>query len=796
MSKRLYIDCQFFQTPAWDRGMGKYTVALLKHAADKLNSTDVILLFTKNLPKDKKMLSVVKKILPKATFLELDLKTTNKNSYLSAAKHNKAVLEQNINHAKSSKTVFLIPCLFQEPTAPVYPNNVSKLIIYYDAIPFLYFQMYRNAINYDSYLERHNTLLESDTILTISQTVKDDLVLYLGIGSSGRRVVSIDGAAIENSAAQPKKPNFQVPNEYILMSTSDDIRKNNRTAILAFEQFRKLSKRDFKLVLTSSLRKEQREQLQKLSKNVILTGNVDPAELDWLYLNSAAVLCASEYEGLGLPVLEAVRAAKPVVCSSIAVFRELSNEAFYFFDPLDIEDVAIQLHEAIGGKAWEEKNKLYPAINKKYTWGRSAGLFIGELERIFMLPPDTTPKPKKPHLAILSPIPSGYSAIGKLVQELHEVTSAHFDVDYFFEDRKKSLVVTRPNYLTKVTNCYDIADFNARRYAEYDYVIYHIGNSEYHFEIVKNALYLPGFTILHDTMLTEAFGEMVRLGYISLQRLGAESKLDEYTKTQHTAFITSLINGQIGCMVHSNYARKALGSINLEGVLVEKTNLPVAVTQQSVQEQNKRAVHVGLAGVLSGKRKGIDIIKEMASDPAVAKNTVFHVFGFNLLEPKEIEDLRRFDNIRVQTNLSDLSYQTQLANIDILVNYRSEYRGETSLSTLEAMRHGCVVVLSNLGWFGELPNDAVIKVSDHIELVANVRSLIVDGAKRHQLGGAARQYVQKYHSQEKYVEDLVRLMHNENGRKSINRKRANIIKSSSSLTEIEDKLKAANHDKS
>jgi glycosyltransferase involved in cell wall biosynthesis len=791
MSKKiLYIDCQFFQTPAWDRGMGKYTMTLLKHVYSRLDAgTGVTLIFTKNLPKSKRMLSEVKKNLPDASILNLNLETTHGSSYQAAAKHNKAILEKSIDH-KNSRATFFIPCLFQEPTASIYPGIMSRMVVYYDAIPLLYYHKYKHAINYDNYLQRYQTLLESDSILTISHTVKDDLAVFLGIEDTKRRIVSIDGAAINGPDDELVKPLSMITGEYILLTTSDDIRKNNNSAVLAVEQLRKMSKRDFKLVITSSFSKSHRAELEKLSPNLIFTGNVTPSELGWLYKNATTILFPSEYEGLGLPILEGVNYCKPIVCSNITVFREISNKAFYFFDPLNVEDITVQLNEAINKKNWAEKISQYESISKSYTWERSANLFIKELKDVYDNKVMSVAVDERPKIAILCPTPSGYSSVGRTVQEIHDAISTHFQIDYYFEDRKKNAVDIRPNYLSHVTGSYGVEEFNAKKYAQYDTVIYHIGNSEYHFETIQNALYLPGIAIIHDTKLSECFGEMTNLGYMSPVRYQAEARLNDLLKTDSSAFLGSLLNNQIGAIVHSRYAEKAAKSINLKDVIVQRSILALPVPQQKVQAIDRGVVHIGLAGVLSGKRKGIDIVKDLAQDPEISANVKFHIFGFSLLDAADMEELKSYDNINVQTNLSDLAYQTLLANLDIMINYRSEYKGETSSSVLEAMRYGCTVMVNgSTGWFKELPDNAVAKVNDPAELEVVLRRLISSSNDRFIIGAAAKEYVAKQHRPKDFGITLKELFNDVISANTANSKLSKIIRESKNLKELEKKLR-------
>ncbi len=749
--KVIYVDCQFFQTPAWDRGMGRYALSLLKTLYDLSDDTSFVLIFSTHLPKNIAAVQVIMSKCSKATIVELDLLPTLELSYTEAAKINKQILNDYLATQKAGHTTnwFMIPCLFQEPTACVFPDSIAKCLIYYDSIPLLYLERYMLAWNYENYMQRHVTLYEADKIFAISQTVADDLAVYYGMKDDGQPVINIDGACIEGMFEEFKQPAFDVPKRYILFSTSNDVRKNNEKAIEAFAKFRASVGDDYHLIITSTFPTDQRETLLGLADNIIFTDNVSEVELAWLYQHSQAVLFASEYEGLGLPILEAVHIGKKVACSNIPVFREISEDAFYFFDPQDINDIAEKLRRAVNGDGWAQKEKLYATINEHYTWARTAGLVRATLERTAISPAARIEKPK---IAILAPTPDGYSAIGKVVQELHYSIAKHFDINYYFEDRKEEpSMQIRPNYLKYLVPSFAAEDFSALAYRGYDAVLYHIGNSEYHFLTILNALYLPGVAILHDMVLSEAFGEMARLGLILPERVEAELKLDEMVGATDSALLTSVVNNQIAGIAHSRYAKNALEKlVQPDGPVIIEGGLPVAMSKQNVQTQHRSIVHVGLAGILSS-HKGLGIIEELARDESLTDKIMLHVFGFGNVDPGAVSKLKSHDNIRLTTNLSDLEYQSHLSDLDILVNYRSSYRGETSLAVLEAMRYGCVVLVNGkLGWFSELPDDCVAKVTSEDELLKAVKRLVTSSAERNRIGMAAKKYISNQHSPEAY----------------------------------------------
>ncbi|MDQ6916718.1 MAG: glycosyltransferase family 4 protein [Pseudomonadota bacterium] len=75
------------------------------------------------------------------------------------------------------------------------------------------------------------------------------------------------------------------------------------------------------------------------------------AELDYAYRHASALIFASECEGFGLPLVEAMQYGLPVLASDIAVFREIGGDYPRYFDQHDPSSLpdAIRHCELIGG---------------------------------------------------------------------------------------------------------------------------------------------------------------------------------------------------------------------------------------------------------------------------------------------------------------------------------------------------------------------------------------------------------------------------------------------------------------
>jgi len=96
-----------------------------------------------------------------------------------------------------------------------------------------------------------------------------------------------------------------------------------------------------------------------------------------------------------------------------------------------------------------------------------------------------------------------------------------------------------------------------------------------------------------------------------------------------------------------------------------------------------------------------------------------------------------------------------MAACDAIVSLRSPTMGETSGSAIRALSLGKPLVVSDVGWFSELPADAVIKVpvdeGEEDTLLAALEAL-ADPAVRAMMGERARELVEREHRVDRVAE--------------------------------------------
>ena len=92
-------------------------------------------------------------------------------------------------------------------------------------------------------------------------------------------------------------------------------------------------------------------------------------------------------------------------------------------------------------------------------------------------------------------------------------------------------------------------------------------------------------------------------------------------------------------------------------------------------------------------------------------------------------------------------FSALVAGSDICVSLRSPTLGETSASAIAALAAGTPLVVSDVGWFKELPDSVAAKVApdewEVAHLAAVLELLASDADLRRMMGSAGRSYVRR-----------------------------------------------------
>lgn len=773
MSKQLFIDIQFLQTDAYGRGMGRYFAALFIEVLKQNPKDSYHCLYSTNLSED----NIIEfqhelEAIPEPSslhFKPLNLETHsfNNGNYQAVHEHNKLVFTEYLEqHRKSnSQNIWLIPCLMQEPAVPAVPDHpdLIKTVIWYDLIPYLLYDHYfpNHASAYaKSYLKRLNLLPFVDHIYSISEASKNDLIEFMSIPDY--KITTINGSIndqllIDDETELPKT----VKQPYFLCPSSPEPSKNVLNTIKGFGKFNAKHNNKYQLVITSNYNEALAAEAHNYSKNVIFTGHVANNELRQLYKNSDGLLFGSSYEGLGLPILEAVNFGKKVVCSNILVFQELGGgEDFYWFEPTLPDSLAEALSLAVktGAKLSEDQQKKYEAIKQRFTWSNSAKLILDSLNNL-------KPMAKKTKtVALVGPHPASFSTIGKVIAETFPYLVEQANVHYYYDsgpsDRRHGLV--HFHYLQEYQHFYPI-DRLANNAEAYNKIIYHMGSSDHHMKTYLVAHSYPDTLILHDTNLAGKglSAQMLSNGYLSNDRLAIELKIETEFLRQPERFITSLVSSQPKVIAHSDYSAQVIKDYNLsKKENIVKTNLPIHTLKFPEKPVQNTPIKLGIVGILAAV-KGTDLIEWLFQETKGLKGCELSVFGFGFFANKShLNDLsNQFPNLKVAFDLSDLDYKQALSELDVLINYRPVYHGETSRATQEAMRERVVPIVRNIGWFSELPDNVAYKLNDISEVLNIIKRLNTDTDKARKelepMIDAGQKLLKKRFNFSQYIKELL-----------------------------------------
>ena len=541
MARILIADGQVFQTPAWDRGMGKYSLELLRSFVD-MNTKDAywdeihVLVSSRFIKKDVALIGDIKKHISGAKIVKLSLKP-NQMGAAQVVEANRVTVQNYIDKITKKglthQVDFIVLSPMQGELCSVFPDldYVQNIALCYDLIPLMMKDIYlTNPLIRQEYLSKVKELLLADKYLCISKTCANDLALYLGIDS--KRLFNIDGGPINHSKTQKK---ISINSPFILMPTGNDLRKNNRRAILGFKEFNEAHDNRYTLVITSFFKQHEIKDLSALAPNIIFTGNISGEELNYLYDNTETLLFASEYEGLGLPILEAMMFNKPVVCSDISVFREISPTAFVYCNQRLTGSIASALTRAVDSRKLTKI--LYTNLLKKYNWEKTAVATRAALEKTIVQQHNQLNR-----LAVFGFDPAAIDAAGKLMQQCHSELSRLFKVDYFIQPRDgTSAAEVRINYLPYLTFAMSLNDRPYFQKELYQGQLYYIDNKRDYAGILFAALANPGVVILLSRSLKEVWRGMVNMGLIDKSRIDLESELNDVYKDETKSYLTSLV---------------------------------------------------------------------------------------------------------------------------------------------------------------------------------------------------------------------------------------------------------------
>jgi glycosyltransferase involved in cell wall biosynthesis len=227
---------------------------------------------------------------------------------------------------------------------------------------------------------------EADAVLCISQSTANDLqrlldvppekisVTHLGFSKAFLRPVI--AAEIGSGARRP----------YLLYVGFRANYKNFARLLDAYAASSRLV-RDFDLVAFGGPQFDDNERARieslKLRPGAVLRQSGSDADLARAYGGAHALVYPSEYEGFGIPPLEAMGAGCLVICSNVGSIPEVVGDAGEYFDPLDPDSIQAAIERVVYDD--ERRAQLIERGHRRsvaFSWERCASETLDVYRRL------------------------------------------------------------------------------------------------------------------------------------------------------------------------------------------------------------------------------------------------------------------------------------------------------------------------------------------------------------------------------------------------------------------------------
>lgn len=228
-------------------------------------------------------------------------------------------------------------------------------------------------------------------LVTVSDFSKNDIRKTYRVTEN--KITVIPGAArtgfvpLDWEEKQAVKDGYADGREYFLFVGGIHPRKNLLNLLKAFSHFKKWQHSNMKLLVAGRMAWQYDELLEKMKtykyrEDVVLLGYLPEAQLQRVLAAAYALVYPSWFEGFGLPILEAMQAGVPVVCSNTSSMPEVAGDAALLVDPAN--------HDAIGKEmlALYRSEGIRNAFIEKglqraqsFNWDRTAEAIYQELQQ-------------------------------------------------------------------------------------------------------------------------------------------------------------------------------------------------------------------------------------------------------------------------------------------------------------------------------------------------------------------------------------------------------------------------------
>lgn len=311
---------------------------------------------------------------------------------------------------------------------------------------------------------------------------------------------------------------------------------------------------------------------------------------------------------------------------------------------------------------------------------------------------------------------------------------------------------------------------------------YNIGNNHlHHASIWQVSREAPGIVILHDVRLHDFFESLYRGhwrdqdGYLALieKHYGEEglqialefvsSRHGDYDlMAQRFSMTRAVLENALGVMVHTQYAAEEVSGSQCPGFYTELPSAPIIAPKQT--NSRPPGPHRLIIFGHIGRNRRLDAVLEALSQLPQRDLFQLDIYGEiddakTLRQRIQTLDLKDIVKVHGYTPTEELDHALSIASLAI--NLRYPTMGEASASQLRIWEHALPSLVTRVGWYASLPENAVAHVQPENE-VADIRShlenFLADPERFVRMGQLGLNRVRSEHHPKTYVNAITSLV--------------------------------------
>lgn len=729
------------------RGMGRYTQQQLRAVLEVDRENEYVLLCEHDA--DLSLVDPVVRRAPNVVVRRGPERTGDPMSLRSAAAYEDWIdgLDVDVYHAAT-------PFLFVEPVLADF-TACPVVATFYDLIPLLYPEHYLGAgAGYECYLWALGLVLNATRLLSISEASGADARRHLGTPPERIDVAwpmaddcfrVLPPAQVQEALA-PLHRRIRMPEQFLLTVTYPHHSKNLEALFHAYAALPAGVRLRLPLVVCCHLPEKARYELAGLARalgfadDLLLTGLVSDETLVGLYNAATLVVHPSRYEGFGLPVVEAMRCATPVITTTSSSLPEVGGDAGLLVDPDDVEGFTAAI-----GRVFDDPDLRQEMAERglrsaqRFNAGQLATATLDCYRKAAV--PAPPPQPAPARLALWTPVPPQQSGIADYSAELLQGLGAAADVEVFVDDG-----VLPPVDLAWAHHIASHAAWPRRRRQQpFDVPIYQFGASTYHLFMYDTLRRDPGIAVLHDFRWGYVlWSEAVRTGRIEafraelaalegeeavaeLDRLGA-GELATHRFWDDHPMLGRVAGASLALAAHGEAARREL---ELRYPEVRAYTVPMGVadpyaSDEGLSRESARAALalggstfvVGVFGIVHPAKRIEVCIEAFARLLADRPDSLLLIAG-RALDPayeRSLADLARAKGalhaVRFTGHLTPTQLDAHLVAADVVVNLRDAEIRQMSAMLMRTAAAGRPAIITDSPWWAEYPADACVRVQN------------------------------------------------------------------------------------